>query len=169
MTISNKFWTAALGVGGLATVGAAVLYGLYDGWLHLAIFQQVSAHDTFVLMLVFLSLVFLIAVTLGVLWLIDRRNSRLLPTGVTEIAFTVPRNCSFQQGVIALAKEDSALAEFRGFTRSELERRLSEQELKTSNTLQAIRLVGGLAVPRLRAYEVERQPGCYLLTTSRTP
>jgi hypothetical protein len=50
---------AALSVGGLATIGAAVFFGLYKQWLTLGIFSQLSANQTFILMIIFLVLVFL--------------------------------------------------------------------------------------------------------------
>ena len=53
---------AALAVGGIAAIGAAVFYGLYKQWLTLDIFAKLSADQTFILMIVFLILVFLIAI-----------------------------------------------------------------------------------------------------------
>ena len=53
------FFKAALGIGGLAVVGAAIFFGLYKEWLTLDIFSQLSADQTFIIMLVFLGLVFL--------------------------------------------------------------------------------------------------------------
>ncbi|WP_156815147.1 hypothetical protein [Amphritea japonica] len=60
----DSFFKAALGVGGLGTVGAAVFFGLYKDWLALDIFSKLSADQTFIIMLVFLGLVFLSLVVL---------------------------------------------------------------------------------------------------------
>lgn len=60
----ENFFKAALGVGGLGTVGAAVFFGLYQDWLKLDIFSQLSGDQTFIIMLVFLGLVFLCALAL---------------------------------------------------------------------------------------------------------
>jgi len=54
----DNFFKAALGVGGLGTVGAAVFFSLYKDWLTLDIFSQLSGDQTFIIMLVFLGLVF---------------------------------------------------------------------------------------------------------------
>jgi len=60
----ENFFKAALGVGGLGTVGAAVFFGLYQDWLKLEIFSQLSGDQTFIIMLVFLGLVFFCALAL---------------------------------------------------------------------------------------------------------
>ncbi len=59
----EKFFKAALGIGGVATIGAAVFYGLYKEWLNLDIFGKLTSDQTFVVMLVFLVLVFLCALS----------------------------------------------------------------------------------------------------------
>lgn len=61
-----KFWQAALGIGGLGTVGAFVFYGLYSDWLKLDIFSKLTSDQTFIIMLVFLGLVFLSLIVLVV-------------------------------------------------------------------------------------------------------
>jgi len=65
----DSFFRAALGIGGLATVGAAVFFGLYKDWLALDIFSKLSADQTFIIMLVFLGLVFLSLVVLVVAYI----------------------------------------------------------------------------------------------------
>ena len=64
----SKFWNAALTVGGLATVGAFVFWSLYNQWLHLPIFSQMSGTQTFAIMIIFLCLVFLSLITLAVVY-----------------------------------------------------------------------------------------------------
>ena len=55
----ERFWRAALGVGGIAAIGAFVFWSLYKQWLSLpGIFAQLTSGQTFVLMLVFLVLTF---------------------------------------------------------------------------------------------------------------
>ncbi|MBE7214705.1 hypothetical protein MK852_13625 [Shewanella benthica] len=60
----ENFFKAALGIGGLGTVGAAVFFGLYKQWLTLGIFSQLSGDQTFSIMIIFLVLVFLCAIVL---------------------------------------------------------------------------------------------------------
>lgn len=60
----DKFFQAALGVGGLGTVGAAIFFGLYKQWLTLEIFSELTGDQTFTIMLVFLVLVFFCAIAL---------------------------------------------------------------------------------------------------------
>jgi hypothetical protein len=67
--ILDQFFKAALGIGGLGTVGAAVFYGLYKDWLALDIFSKLSADQTFIIMLVFLGLVFLSLVVLVIAYI----------------------------------------------------------------------------------------------------
>ena len=54
----NTFWKAALAIGGLAAIGAFVFWSLYKQWLSLPIFSQMSADQTFNIMIVFLLLTF---------------------------------------------------------------------------------------------------------------
>jgi len=69
ITLDN-FFKAALGVGGLGTVGAAVFFGLYKDWLALGIFSKLTADQTFIIMLVFLWLVFLSLVVLVIAYIL---------------------------------------------------------------------------------------------------
>ena len=55
----EKFWKAALAIGGLATVGAFLFWSLYNQWLALPIFSTLSQAQTFSIMLVFLLLSFM--------------------------------------------------------------------------------------------------------------
>lgn len=68
--ILDNFFKAALGIGGLGTVGAAVFFGLYKDWLALDIFSKLSADQTFIIMLVFLGLVFLSLVVLVIAYIL---------------------------------------------------------------------------------------------------
>lgn len=67
----NNFFKAALGAGGLGTVGAFIFYGLYKDWLKLGIFSQLSADHTFIIMLVFLALVFFSLVVLVIAYILN--------------------------------------------------------------------------------------------------
>ncbi len=60
----EKFFKAALGIGGLGTVGAAVFWSLYKEWITLDIFSQLSADQTFVIMILFLILIFMALIAL---------------------------------------------------------------------------------------------------------
>lgn len=66
----DSFFRAALGIGGLGTVGAAVFFGLYKDWLALDIFSKLSADQTFIIMLVFLGFVFLSLVVLVIAYIL---------------------------------------------------------------------------------------------------
>lgn len=68
-----NFWRASLGVAGLGGVAFFVFYGLYKKWLDLPIFRQLDAHQTFVLMLVFLFLTF-VALVVGLIAYSRRRS-----------------------------------------------------------------------------------------------
>lgn len=159
-----KFWKAALAVGGLAAIGCFVVYGLYARWLKLPIFRQVSASQTFWLMLMFLVLVFLVGVIMAILWYLDRRDQRARPTGASSVSFTVPAGCTFGKAVVALAKEDKAAAELKGFEQRELDVELTEQELRTTTTADALRLLRNLTKSPIRKYEIHKQSGLYTLT-----
>lgn len=55
----EKFWKAALAVGGVAAIGAFVFWSLYKQWLSLPIFSQLNSGQTFAIMVLFLVLTFL--------------------------------------------------------------------------------------------------------------
>jgi len=54
----DKFWKAALAVGGVSTIGAFVFWSLYKDWLTLPIFSKMTPDQTYDIMKVFLYLVF---------------------------------------------------------------------------------------------------------------
>ncbi len=64
----NKFWTAALGVGGLGAVGAFVFLSLYMKWLTLTPFSQLTSDQTFALMCLFLGFVFAEMIVLAIVY-----------------------------------------------------------------------------------------------------
>ncbi len=53
-TIMDSFWKAALAVGGVAAIGAFVLWSLYKDWLALPIFSKMTPEQTFQIMKMFL-------------------------------------------------------------------------------------------------------------------
>jgi hypothetical protein len=55
----DSFWQIALGVGGVAAIGAFLFLSLYRGWLKLDIFPKLTKRQTFTVMMTFLVLVFL--------------------------------------------------------------------------------------------------------------
>ena len=55
----DNFWKAALAVGGVSAIGAFIFLSLYKEWLGLAIFSKLSSDQTFISMLLFLSLTFI--------------------------------------------------------------------------------------------------------------
>jgi hypothetical protein len=72
----EKFWNAALAVGGIGTIGAFVLWSLYKDWLHLPIFSQLSPTQTFILMLVFLSFTFASGIAMLIVHLKTENSDR---------------------------------------------------------------------------------------------
>ena len=54
----DKFWKAALAVGGVAAIGEFVLWSLYKDWLTLPIFSNMTPEQTFQIMKMFLWFVF---------------------------------------------------------------------------------------------------------------
>lgn len=71
----QAFWKAALAVGGLAAVGAFVLWSLYKQWLSLPIFSQVSPDQTFALMKIFLYLTFIAFAVCAVAFAISKKKA----------------------------------------------------------------------------------------------
>lgn len=83
----EKFWKAALAVGGVAAIGAFVFWSLYKQWLALPIFSTLSANQTFAVMLVFLFLTFLALA--GFLFAYIRGGKTSAQTGTTDHAFAL--------------------------------------------------------------------------------
>lgn len=69
----DRFWKAAVGVGGLGAVGAFIFWALYTDWLSLPIFSQLSQEQTFTVMLVFLALTCFALVSLLITHLLHKR------------------------------------------------------------------------------------------------
>ena len=65
----DRFWKAALTVGGLGAVGAFVFWSLYKDWLKLSIFERMTQGQTFALMVIFLVLTFGALLFIGYLYL----------------------------------------------------------------------------------------------------
>lgn len=72
----NKFWNAALAIGGLATVGAFVFWSLNKKWLSLPIFSQMTQEQTFVIMCLFLALVFFMLIVLVIAYIFPKKKER---------------------------------------------------------------------------------------------
>lgn len=70
----NKFWKAALAVGGIAAIGAFVFWSLYNKWLSLPIFSKMSSDQTFSIMIIFLILTFVAFVILAVIYLVSKNR-----------------------------------------------------------------------------------------------
>jgi hypothetical protein len=68
----EKFWKAALAIGGLGAIGAFVFWSLYKQWLSLPIFSMLSPDQTFEVMKMFLLLTFASLLVLGGLYLSRR-------------------------------------------------------------------------------------------------
>ncbi len=99
----DRLWKAAFAVGGVAAIGAFVFWSLYRQWLSLVIFERLSQRQTFVVMLVFLSLTFLALVSAFVL-----HAKRTSPTDNREDLFETYR----EKVVAAMARNDSLINQF---------------------------------------------------------
>ena len=73
--IVAQLWKPALAVGGVAAIGAFVFWSLYKDWLKLDIFSRMSADQTFHIMIVFLLLVFIAAITLVISWVYLKKKA----------------------------------------------------------------------------------------------
>jgi len=80
-----------------------------------------------------------------------------------DVTFSVPRGWNFQQLVDALVKDDNSLAQYDGFTSSELGTPLKPYELHTKTTLEAIRVARTLAETPIRDYVVSFDAPTYRL------
>ncbi len=72
----DKFWKAALAVGGLAAIGAFIFWSLYKDWLSLPIFSKMSPDQTFMIMIIFLALTFIALIVLVVAYVFRGKNNR---------------------------------------------------------------------------------------------
>lgn len=80
----NRLWRAAIAACGLSAVAAFVFWSLYKHWLTLPIFSQIDSQQTFVIMLVFLSLTFLALIAMLVVYVRSHRAGT--PSFSTETA-----------------------------------------------------------------------------------
>ncbi len=160
----DKFWKAALGMGGVAAIGAFVFYSLYKDWLTLDIFERLTSDQTFIIMLFFLVLVFLVAIGMLIAWFLDKGRSNS-QKGENTVTFSIPADCSFKQGAIALASEEKAIIMFEGIPEEKLKETLKRQTLEASNTKRALELLSGLASSGFPLYLVTLEDGKYTLTS----
>ena len=72
----NKFWKAALAVGGIAAIGAFVFWSLYKDWLALPIFSKMTPEQTFEIMKIFLWLTFGSLAFMVVTYLISKKHDK---------------------------------------------------------------------------------------------
>ena len=148
----NKFWKPALAVGGVAAIGAFIFYALYKQWLELQIFSALTSKDTFIVMLVFLVLVFIIVMAMLILWYLDR--GRIQIQNKNGVSFSIPQGCTFEQAIRALVSEAAAVVQFEGFSKKQLKVKLTPQKISTVSTLRAIELIKGVAPQSFPKYSV---------------
>jgi hypothetical protein len=89
----GRFWNAALAICGLSAVAAFVFWSLYTNWLKLPIFARLDQSQTFVLMLVFLSLTFVALVAMLYTYLAKSNEA--------PKALTIKGNVEFADGTPA--------------------------------------------------------------------
>jgi hypothetical protein len=145
----EKFWKAALAVAGLGAVGAFVFWSLYKQWLSLGIFANLTSQQTFIVMLVFLALTFVFAVTAFITY----AKTHVGAPGFTGSSYSVPKGRTFQSTAEQIARRQNI--EFEGFTDSELSAPLQAKEFQASDDREALRQLRLLAAGRVRPYGVE--------------
>ncbi len=69
----QRFWKAALAIGGTATVGAFLLWSIYKQWLALPIFPQLTQDQAYKLFLWLLILTFMAFVILALIHMLPNR------------------------------------------------------------------------------------------------
>jgi len=159
----DKFWKPALAVGGVSTIGAFIFYSLYKQWLKLEIFSKLTPNHTFIIMLLFLSFVFLIAISMLFAWFFDRTKKN--PTNEkSSITYEIPESWTFEQAVYALSSEDNSVAEFKGFSSSSLKIELKPQTITANSTSRGIELIKSLGKSTIPNYRVEKQDGKYIIS-----
>lgn len=84
-----------------------------------------------------------------------------IPDG--DVTFSVPQGWSFRQVIDKLVEGDNALAEYHGFSSSELSAALKPYELRTKTLIEAIRTVRTLAETPVRDYTVSFDEPTYHL------
>lgn len=162
-SIIEKFWKPALAIGGVSSVGAFIFYSLNKQWLTLPIFSKLTPNQTFIIMLVFLSFIFLVTTFMLIAWFYDKKNSVLTPTS-PSITFTIPEPCTFEQAANALTSEDNSVIEFIGFNSEILKIQLRPRTLKANTTLRALELLKPLGQSDIPNYRVEKQDGKYSIS-----
>ena len=163
-SIIEKFWKPALAIGGVSSIGAFIFYSLNKQWLTLPIFSKLTANQTFIIMLVFLSFVFLVTTFMLIAWFFDKKNSVLIPAN-PSITFEIPEFCTFEKAANALVGEDNSVIEFIGFNSEILEIQLRPRTLKANTTLRALELLKSLGQSAIPNYRVEKQDGKYSISS----
>lgn len=102
----DKFWKAALGVGGLGTVGAFVFWSLYKEWLTLGIFSTMTAEHTFFIMIIFLVLVFLSLIVLVIAYVVHPKQDAHQPNQGVENQTNIARDQNNAGGDITHVEGD---------------------------------------------------------------
>ena len=147
----EKFWKAAIGVAGLGAIGSFVFWSLYTNWLSIGIFSQLTAEQTFVLMIIFLLLTFAALIAALVTYL----KSQAAPSARTNaVAFSIPGGWTLRQVLETIAGR--SVVEFVGFHTHELACVLPRKEIEAPTNLDAMRNVHALTGGRVRPYTVEQ-------------
>lgn len=144
----EKFWRAALAVAGLGAVGAFVFWSLYSKWISLGIFSNLSSEQTFVLMLVFLSLTFL-ALIAALITYAKLQKSGSGPD-INAGMYSIPRNWTFKASAEKIAGR--RIVEFVGFHDRELSALIQEKEFEAPTDIAALIQLRFLANGKIRPY-----------------
>src|SRR6478672_11560578 len=99
----EKFWKAALAVSGLGAVGAFVFWSLYKQWLSLGIFANLTSEQTFIVMLVFLALTFIFALTAFITY----TKTHIRTIGFTGSSYSVPNGRTFRGTAEQIARRQN--------------------------------------------------------------
>ena len=157
----DKFWKAALAVGGLAAIGAFVFWSLYKNWLSLPIFSQMSADQTFAIMKIFLILTFIAMIALVVAYLIRHNETKVGNTPpANRIIMSIPDGWTFEDTARSIVNVATAVISFEGFEPDQLSQKLRATEINTTDVQEALLLLRYQA-EHLPAYQIHFEKGVY--------
>ena len=177
------FWTAALRVGGLATVALFVLWSLYNKILDKVGLSRLGEENSFRFLVLLTALIFMAAIVAMVIWYLRNRDegavdlnshfggnrpeeaksARANDQDETDVEFDIPPKWTFRQVSIALTQDAGSAVEFPGFDESELNAIIRSQKLQTKTIRVALGRLGSLAQSPIRPYRVTKREGLYQL------
>jgi hypothetical protein len=168
----ESFWASALKVAGVAAVALFVMYELYDHYLELGNLAKLSPEQSFIIGLVFIAVIFIVAVVGMIIWYIDNQGARKTKLGLAGISLRkaggaieidIPDGWTFRQAAIAIAKSSKSTVTFPGFKDSELNTKLKPQAVAAKDFATILKRIGDIASSPIGPYSVEKEDGHYRL------